>query len=218
MSASQPRHLASLMPRIDASRIDWKNDGPETVISAKRPAHGRRVRAKAVGTFVPKLTEKAFAKYGFSAVALISDWPRIAGTALAAHTSPERLKWPRALQKYADVETGCEGRPGATLILRVNPARALDVEYGAAQLIERINSYFGYRAVERLKIIQAPLSREPFTSRPSGLRPPMSTAKSPRPATPDTGQSGRKDIKIKDPSLKAALERLTNSVHSEDAA
>ncbi|MEO1542908.1 MAG: DciA family protein, partial [Pseudomonadota bacterium] len=120
-------------------------------------AYSRRVRAKAVGAFVPKLTEKAFAKFGFSAVALISDWSRIAGPTLSAHTSPERLKWPRPVQKYADVEEGCEGRPGATLVLRVYPARALEVEYGAAQLIERINGYFGYRAVAKIKLIQAPL-------------------------------------------------------------
>ena len=48
-------------------------------------------------------------------------------------------------------------RPGATLILRVDPARALDVEYKARQIIERINAYFGYRAIAELRILQAPL-------------------------------------------------------------
>ena len=47
--------------------------------------------------------------------------------------------------------------PGATLILRVDPSRALDVEYRGAQLIDRINRYFGYRAIAALRILQAPI-------------------------------------------------------------
>jgi hypothetical protein len=44
--------------------------------------------------------------------------------------------------------------------MRVDPARALDVEYRARQIIERINAYFGYRAVAELRLIQAPLERQ----------------------------------------------------------
>ena len=42
-------------------------------------------------------------------------------------------------------------------MLRVEPARALDVQYKARLLIDRINAYFGYRAVAEIRIVQAPL-------------------------------------------------------------
>ena len=53
------------------------------------------VAAKAVGSFVPKLTQKAFEKYGFSTATLLTDWAIIAGEDLSAATLPERVKWPR---------------------------------------------------------------------------------------------------------------------------
>ncbi len=109
-----------------------------------------------VGSFVPKLAQKAFEKYGFSTVALLTDWPVIVGQDLAQYTKPDKLKWPRLVAIASDVEAGCEGRPGATLILRVLPARALDVQYGIPQIIDRINSYFGYRAVADVRILQVP--------------------------------------------------------------
>lgn len=122
-----------------------------------RPAQRRSafVAAKAVGSYVPKLTQKAFEKFGFSTAALLTDWAVIAGEQLAAATLPERVKWPRGAAP-ADGVAG-ESHSGATLVLRVDPSCALDVEYKTAQIIERINSYFGYRAVSALRLLQAPV-------------------------------------------------------------
>jgi hypothetical protein len=129
------------------------------------------VSARAVGTYVPKLTHKAFEKYGFAAAALITDWAMIVGKDIAAYTAPERLKWPRGVGIRDDVADGAEGRPGATLIVRVEPARALDVQYKAQQMIERINGHFGYGAVAELRILQAPLP-ERQTALPRSAPPP----------------------------------------------
>jgi hypothetical protein len=123
-------------------------------------ARGRSIPGKAVGAFVPGLTRKAFEKFGFSAATLIMDWPRIAGADLAQWTTPERLKWPQGFEG-AQIADDAGGRPGATLVLRVDPARALDVEYRARQIVERINSYFGYRAIADLRLLQAPVAARP---------------------------------------------------------
>ncbi len=122
--------------------------------TARRPAF---IAAKTVGSFVPRLTQTAFEKYGFSAATLLTDWAQIVGADIAGFTAPERLKWPVRPGARDEVAEGAEGRPGATLILRVDPARALDVEYRGRQIVERINAYFGYRAVAGLRLVQAPL-------------------------------------------------------------
>lgn len=115
--------------------------------------------ARAVGSYVPRLTRKVFEKYGFSASAILTDWASIVGEELALYTEPERLKWPRGVEAYGEVGEGGKGRPGATLVLRVDGSWALDVQFRSRQIIERINAYFGYRAVAEMRIVQAPVTR-----------------------------------------------------------
>ena len=165
----------------------------------------RKIYTRSVGSFVPRLTQKAFEKYGFSTVSLLTDWAVIAGPELANYTRPERLKWPRKIAIYSDTDDTQKGRPGATLILHVDPARALDVQYGTAQLIERINGYFGYNAVTDIRILQTPVN--PPT--------PDKTIQS-QPATPPDQKRNKLKTKektesgthIQDDGLRDALARL----------
>jgi hypothetical protein len=136
------------------------------------PPTARFVPATAVGSFVPTVTKKAFEKFGFSAATLITDWARIAGAELAGYTVPDKIKWPRG-GEAAGMDDEESERRGATLILRVDPARALDVEYRTRQIMDRINSYFGYRAVETIRLVQAPLDVKPAAS-PAASRGPAS--------------------------------------------
>lgn len=163
------------------------------------PRH--RSSAKAVGSFVPKLTKKAVEKYGFSAAALITEWATIVGKETARHTEPQRLKWPRTVDAYAETESDSAGRPGATLFLMVDGAFALDIQYKGRQIIDRINSYFGYRAVAELRIVQKPAERLPIVT------PRQIVAGKSQPAKPAPDL----DI-IGDENLRAALERLHNSM------
>ena len=157
---------------------------------------------KAVGSFLPRLTRKAFEKYGFSAAALVTDWTAIAGKEIAAFTAPERLKWPRSVERPEDeAEAGRnKGRPGATLVLRVDPARALDIQYNARQIVERINAYFGYAAVAELRILQAPIAA---TCRQERERRPT-----PAPLTNEVAG-------VADVALREALGRLGAGIRSE---
>lgn len=143
------------------------------------PMAARFVAAKAVGAYIPGLTKKAFEKFGFSAATLITDWPQIVGAMIASYTEPQRLKWPRLAGSAEAAGEDATGRPGATLILRVDPARALDVEYNARQIRERINAYFGYAAVADIRLIQAPLERQT-----QGTQAPQAPAKKAPPLAP----------------------------------
>ncbi|MEZ5898313.1 MAG: DciA family protein [Hyphomicrobiaceae bacterium] len=191
---------------------------------AKRPLPpDRRTKggsfARAVGSFVPKIAGKAFEKFGFHTAEIMTQWPRIAGEDIARWTAPERIRWPRmpgGANTAADEDVV---RPGGTLVLRVEPARALDIEYRAAEIIDRVNRYFGYRAVETLKIIQAPLNRDP-AAHPGSPNRDLSHAG----ATKNFALKGSKTVSgeppgelaaLPDDDLKSALARLWTSVSSK---
>lgn len=146
---------------------------------------------------MPRLTRKVFEKFGFSAASLITDWERIAGADVAAWSQPERLRWPRQVGEQSDAESR---RAAATLLLRVDPARALDIQYRQRQIVERINAYFGYRAVGEIRIIQAPLAQQ-VPSRP----PALARRNGPQAPAADLAQVG-------DDNLRAALQRLHASL------
>ncbi len=177
--------------------------------AAPRAVVGVRARqplsARAVSAYVPRLTRKAFEKYGFASTALLTDWASIVGADIASYTAPERLKWPRGVDAYGEIEEGAERRPGATLVLRVDGPRAIELQHRTQQIIERINASFGYRAVSELRFVQAPLvgTRAPVSRRPLLRAPIEVTSDSPELAT------------IQDEALRAALARLKASMHRE---
>jgi hypothetical protein len=162
----------------------------------------RPLAVKAVGAFLPKLTRVAFEKYGFSAATLLTDWSAIVGKELAACSVPERLKWPRHADVLGDADAPARGRPCATLVLRVDPARALEVQYGAAQLLERVNRYFGYRAVAELRVVQGSVA-----ARAAAPLAPSSQSTKPAPAPLDSALAA-----IPHEGLKAALTRMHASL------
>ena len=52
------------------------------------------------------------------------------------------------------------------LHLQASSSAALEIQHAATQLIERVNTYFGFRAVRRLKLVQAPLAPPPALPAP----------------------------------------------------
>jgi len=171
-----PQRQASTLPR-------------QSLSFARRPA----LNVKAVGSFLPRLTARAFEKFGFSTAQLITDWASIAGREVAAISSPERLKWPPRPQREIEAAPGeAAPRQGATLVLRVAAARALEIDYKRRQILERINAHFGYAAVTELRLVQAPLP----------LPRPRQDGRTPAPSAPPEVAG------IADEGLRAALCKL----------
>lgn len=172
----------------------------QAVTFADKPRPSGPAPARAVGSYLPGLTRAAFAKYGFGAASLLTDWAAIVGADVARYTEPERLKWPRQPGIYEETEAEERGRPGATLVLRVDAGHALDVQYRARQLIERINAYFGYRAVAELRLVQTPMTLQPLAQSPKPSEP------APRRPVPAALTA------IADAGLRAALEHMAHAI------
>ncbi|HVY89997.1 MAG TPA: DciA family protein, partial [Hyphomonadaceae bacterium] len=103
----------------------------------------------------------AYARQGFAARELVTRWAEIAGRDIAAHAEPLKMQWPRPV----------EGQPQepATLVLRVEGPMALEIQHRSDVILERVNRFFGWHAVGRIALRQAPLSRR---DRPSPPRTP----------------------------------------------
>lgn len=120
--------------------------------------------ARAIGLYVDKALDRAAQGRGFATTALLTDWRAIAGSDLASYTMPDRIIWPRRRDDWRGAED--DGAParghkgvGATLVLRIEGPRAIEVQHRASQILERINAYFGYRAVTEMRFLQAPIGR-----------------------------------------------------------
>jgi hypothetical protein len=145
----------------------------------------------AVATLVRRLTKPALGARGLAGADLLAHWPAIVGPELAALATPQALKRAHG-----------GGSDGGTLALRVaSPAAATVLQLKGPQIVERINRYFGYRAVARLQPV------------PGGSLAPRAAAVAVPQADPAEVAAVAETVAgIADPDLKAALIRLGAAV------
>ena len=101
---------------------------------------------------------ETFAKQGFASTELVTRWADIVGADIAAHAEPIKLQWRRAV----------DGEPvePATLVLRVEGPAAIEVQHQSHLILERVNRFFGWQAVGRIALRQAPLGARPKRTAP----------------------------------------------------
>jgi hypothetical protein len=140
------------------------NGKQPTAVARSLPADtrtGKGYFARSVGAFIPKVVAAAFEKFGFHTAEIMTSWETIVGGDLARLTRPEAIKWPRGAKARVASEDGDARTAGATLILASDPAFALEVSYRTQEIIDRINRYFGYRAIAQLRVVQVPKAENP---------------------------------------------------------
>ena len=97
---------------------------------------------------------------GFASAEILARWGDIVGPEIAAHSEPMKINWPRANGRREPPEP-------ATLVLRVEGPAALEIQHLSAVILERVNRFFGWQAIGRIALRQAPLRRrEPPTPPP----------------------------------------------------
>jgi hypothetical protein len=128
---------------------------------------------------------------GFASAEIIARWAEIAGAEIAAHSEPMKITWPRAI--------GEDSPEPATLVLRVEGPAALEIQHLSAVILERVNRFFGWQAIGRIALRQAPLRR----------REPVAP---PTPLDPETQARIAARLPIDDEDLRQALARLGASI------
>jgi hypothetical protein len=160
-----------------------------------------RVAAKPIGIFVPKLIRHACRKFGFTNIDILLHWAAIVGPELGRYTRPRCIRWPRNKDAILLADgTEASSRERTRLEVWVAPGKALNVEYGRAAIIDRVNAYFGYRAITELTVsVDQGLDATPARVRPTAAE---SHADAPSDA-PDR--------------LQVALKKLERSVQLKNA-
>ena len=90
------------------------------------------------------MVKKLLGNQGFVEIDLIKNWAKIVGDDLAKVSLPQKIDFKK------------EARGEGTLRLMVSTgAFALEIAHQEPLIVEKINTYFGYKAVEKIKIIQS---------------------------------------------------------------
>lgn len=132
-------------------------------------------------------------KRGLANMEILRHWPEIVGAELGQACAPEKIVWPRAA---APADAGAEQQRGAVLHIRVDGPQAVELQHRSDEIIARVNRLFGFAAVEKIRILQAPLSgRE----------------RQPASRTPPTAEAAPEPV-AQSESVDAALARLARGV------
>jgi hypothetical protein len=147
----------------------------------------RSCRPRAASELVAAVGGQSFKRFGFVQSSIVSRWGEIVGERYAKVSSPESIRFPAG------------HKAGGALTLLVQGAHAPLIQHLAPLIIERVNRFFGYSAVNRIIFRQGKVPAE--TARPD--RPQL------RPVPKELGDGLRE---IADPGLRSCLESLAASI------
>jgi len=164
---------------------------PGKVRAYERPRGGP---ARPVAELVPQIGRAAFRRFGFVQSSVVTRWPEIVGERHAQVCMPEAIR-------FAPGE-----KSDGILQLVVLPAHAPLIQHVIPEILERVNRFFGYKAVARVKLRQGAVkasNAQATRAAPPSLKPiPM-----------ELGESLRD---IGDPELRAVLESLARSLGAKE--
>lgn len=141
---------------------------------------------RALGETVDAVARPMLGRRGFAGSRVVAEWGSIVGEPLAARSLPERVTRP------------ADGRGGGTLHVRVaSGALAVELQHLEPVIVERINTWFGYRAVARLKLAHGPIPERQVDRTPPHILTPA-----------DEAAVEALAAEIDDPTLRQALRDL----------
>ena len=147
----------------------------------------RRGRPRAAGELVGDVGGQSFRRFGFVQSSIVSRWGEIVGERYARASCPESIKFPAGK------------KAGGVLTLMVDGANAPLIQHLTPMIVERVNRFFGYAAINRIVFKQG--------------RPPAPAAKVERPQLrPVPKELGEGLREIADPELRQCLESLASQI------
>lgn len=167
--------------------------------------HQQRRGIHALASMLPRVTKPIFQKRGFAEAGILTDWPAIVGEHLARHTMPEKIAFARG------------ARTAGVLHVVSESAFAPELQHLEPQVIERINGYFGYYAIGRLRIQHGRVIRAPLDAARDHAARSLPGARATPKYAGETAEAATSAVRqmtesVADEPLRAALERLGRAV------
>ena len=89
---------------------------------------------------IPKNVKKIIRKSGYNFSTVVDKWNKIVSKDVSSYSYP------------IDVKIGRDLKNG-TIFLNVEHGKEIDIEYNKQNIIDQINSFFGYNYLDRVKLI-----------------------------------------------------------------
>ena len=106
--------------------------------------HNKQLKAATqLGWFVSKITKPFFNKQGFAQNYIIENWETIVGAHFSKNSLPIKLQ----IKKI-----------GGYLIIACDGSTATELEYSKEKIIKKINSYYGFSAINKIKFQNLPIN------------------------------------------------------------
>ncbi len=196
-SGKKPKTKSAPAPDAKTGPKTGTKTGAKTKNTVKKPRMYERRRggaAKPISDLMPQIGRTAFRRFGFVQSSVVSRWPEIVGDTHAKICSPQAIRFPPGEKSEGILE------------LVVVPAHAPLIQHVIPEIIERVNRFFGYSAVARVKIRQGKV--QPPETKTQAKAPP-----SLKPIPMELGDSLRD---IGDPELRTVLESLARSFGEDE--
>ncbi len=118
--------------------------------SGKKPGKTGTGEARAMSDLLGQVMEPVMQRRSGMTVALLKAWGEIAGDEFRDTTKPERIDWPRRAHEEDPFEP-------ATLVVACDNSSAVFFQHEQAVILDRVNLFFGFEAVRRIRIVQKPV-------------------------------------------------------------
>ena len=98
---------------------------------------------------IPKTLKKYLRKSGYNYSNIVDNWTKIVGKKIFDRCYPISIKMGKEMKN-------------GTLVLNVIHGKEMEVEYNKNEIIDKINSFFGYNCINdiKLKIVQNKINRQ----------------------------------------------------------
>ena len=97
---------------------------------------------KKVGKSLPKIIDKNIKERNFVEITLIKQWKEIIGQDIAKYCWPIKIV-------FSDIKNS-----NGIIFLKTKRGRSMEIEFKNDEIIENLNQYFGYKAINKISVVQ----------------------------------------------------------------